>query len=235
VHQELVGIPKSAAAPPQGNYPSLTDRVAIVAVEQDVTGVERSYLIVGATEAHLNSAKPDLCRELFEPPGLDHFPTAELFARNRLAWYDLLTGGTGRPTSIPELVSSRVVARESFRMDAKQAVLMCVAVEPVAEPGSVAFDSSWFCGDWPVGVAAPAPSMTWKARHWKLARALAQAGGLMAQADFKRSAEALGINYDKEFGLYYRGRGMFHEHQGLVELTEAGQRFIGEWEACFCD
>jgi hypothetical protein len=194
--------------------------------------VDCAYLMVGATKEAWTPPKRNRCLEPFIAPGLDA-ASLDLFGGNRLAWFDLLTGGSGRPSSIPERLSTRLIASVDFVLDGREGELRCVAVELVPD-GRIPFQRTWYCGDWPTGVSAPDDYLAWKKRHWQLLHRLNVRGGSLSRDEVRNLSRNLGFNFDKECGLHYGGDPMVLRKGNGILISDAGRAFIAEWEHLLC-
>lgn len=116
----------------------------------NLTGIEAGYLIVGASEEQLAKQR-EACGELFGDDGLTNYPSRQLFEDNKRAWWNLLHGGSARPTRVPETVTTRVVATCPLTVDDRAGWLTCVAVDS-GDGGFVEFPDGWCHGNWPDGV-----------------------------------------------------------------------------------
>jgi hypothetical protein len=127
-------------------------------------GLESAYLVVGATNAgwsatYQNCEANHKTTELFEPGDLVH-DTRELFRTNAHAWFELLMGGTARPTRVPELIRTVQIAGAPIEIDGKDGSLRCVRVEPASEEW-LKFSPDHYGGDWPVGVEPCEHYLAW--------------------------------------------------------------------------
>lgn len=127
-------------------------------VSCDVSG---AYVIVGAGDRAW--AQRGACQELFVRD-LSRYASSSLFSDNPTAWLGLLKGGSGRPTTVPRTISTRLIAQEPLFIDEVTGSLRCIAVRS-GDDERLAFKPRWCCGDWPVGVDAPDSYYRWKARH----------------------------------------------------------------------
>lgn len=196
----------------------------------NLPGVEATYLLVGATTRALNAGGEDRCLELFVESGLDEYSSKDLFAANRAAWFDLLWGGSARPTSISVQLSTRIVMVADFVLDHKEGQLWCIGIDsPAGE--QVAFPPTWCCGDWPEGVEAPRDYWDWKRSHWQLLKAIGGRGDPMPLKDAISHGEELepSIKLGTDNGFYYRGDKMLRRDESAIHLTEAGKAFLAEW------
>lgn len=197
----------------------------------------RAYLIVGATRENWHATARERCIELFDPDGPAEMRSADLFARNKLAWFDLLQGGSARPTAIPGVVSSRVIAVEPFELDRRAAELRCIAVERRSE-AHLDFPPTWHTGDWPESVSPPDPYWPWRRGHLALASRLNRAGGSLPLKEVARLRSLLKIDVHptdgvRERGLVYRGGQIVRRSGDELRLTALGARFLDEWQTEF--
>jgi hypothetical protein len=197
--------------------------------------VEAAYLLVGTTNSDWDADVPDRCLELFRPAGMPETPSTALFSNNKEAWRDLLTGGSARPTRIPDIVGARAVASAPIRLDGERGELRCIAVEAHGE-GSTDFGPDWFTGDWPRAVEAPTKYMLWRRRHWQLAKLLSEQRGQLPLEEVAAFAAGLTLVVDpkdgvRESGLVYRGEAIVRKPRGepTLELTPTGYAFVREW------
>jgi hypothetical protein len=127
--------------------------------------LESAYLIVGATNQGWSSTFR-ICEanhkttELFEPGDQVH-ETREVFRTNAHAWYDLLTGGTARPTQVPELIRTVQIADVPLTIDGKEGALRCVRVEPASDSW-LSFSPDHYGGEWPIGVEPCEHYLPWR-------------------------------------------------------------------------
>ena len=128
-------------------------------------GLESAYLVVGATNKDW-SATYRHCEanrkttELFEPGDQVH-DTRQLFRTNAHAWFDLLSGGSARPTRVPESIRTVQVADVPLDIDRKDGSLRCVRVEPASETW-LDFSPDHYWGEWPIGVEPCEHYLPWR-------------------------------------------------------------------------
>ena len=120
-------------------------------------GVEAVFLVVGASSKHWNEAV-GACTELFADRP---HRSMDLFNNNRTAWYSLLRGGSARPLSILDSLTTSVVANAPMRIDGEEGALRCVRVTPESDQ-RINFVPDWYGGDWPEGIEPGEEYIRWK-------------------------------------------------------------------------
>jgi hypothetical protein len=185
--------------------------------------VTAAFLQVGAVDTALDRA--DMCVELLQRGAVEH-DTLSLFNANRLAWSELLQGGTARPIDLPAAIRTTLLAAPKIRLDDSAARLLLIAVEPDRSQ-SVGINRDWWCGDWPPGVEPHPRYVVWRRRHCRFLRALDAAGPL----DVDR-AQALSREHQLDLK---RDCALTHACLPLVSpkptrtVTAAGRAFVEQW------
>jgi hypothetical protein len=116
---------------------SLWDIYKMVAASQ-LAGVEACYVVAGAPVGFWS--RRDHCAPLFATAAWDSF---DLFHRFREDWQELLRGGPARPTHVPTVIETRLVADIPLAVGTKDWRLRAIS----ARAGRLEFD-----GDWPAGM-----------------------------------------------------------------------------------
>jgi ADP-ribosylglycohydrolase len=86
---------------------TLWDIFKLVAAQQEYT-VDGAYAVVGASDSYWANSAVD-CAELFIS---GEWESKKLFSKYWRAWYDLLQGGTARPSSVPAVIATDLTALE---------------------------------------------------------------------------------------------------------------------------
>lgn len=185
--------------------------------------VTAAFLQVGAVTTPQRRA--DLCVELLQRGAVEH-DTRSLFDANRLAWSELLQGGTARPTELPTAIRTTLLADPEIRLDNAAGRLLLIAIEPDWSQ-SIEISRDWWCGDWPPGVEPHPRYVVWRRRHWGFLRALDAAGPLSDD-----QAQALSRKHQLDLK---RDSALTHACQPLVTpkptraVTDAGRVFVKQW------
>lgn len=130
-----------------------------------VDDLEAAYLIMGTNEkgwsSRLRACSIDgKTTELFQPGETVH-DTSKLFADNAHSWYDLLTGGTGRPGRVPAAIKTSLITEAPLSFDGKPGSLRTVRVESASDEW-IEFSPDWHRGEWPLGVEPCEHYLEWR-------------------------------------------------------------------------
>ncbi len=127
--------------------------------------LEAAYMVMGTTqkgwESRFRHCPADgKTTELFAP-GVAVHDTRKLFEENAHAWYDLLYGGTARPTRVRSAIKTELIFEAPLSFDGKPGSLRTVRVEPASDEW-ISFSEDWYQGEWPIGVQPCGHYLEWR-------------------------------------------------------------------------